>query len=502
MSGAAQRRAVPSLQGLVAPALFALGVAIIWAPGRPAMVDLPQHAAQVAMLRDLTLGRSAWAPDLQVNLATPYLVGYLLALPLALVLSPLSAIKVVLTAAYAAFGLIGRAIGRELGAPPALNGYYFFSFFGIAWSYGLYTFLVAAPVGLAFIWAALAYARRGGWGRGALVAAAGVATVFSHGFIYVFALAIGLGLLLIHTRRPRRFLARVWPFALSTVVCAALALLVSHNKATAAGYTGLDWVTGALAVRPFVVIAGGFDAWATPWAWVVGALLLVLPLLAGHRLARRRPEAWLIAGVLAALMLLAPFTIMQISVYPRFALFVAPAYAWLIDSAPGPRPDGFLSRWLAAVVGVLAAFALVQHLAGQVAFAREAGDFDRVLARAQPGRRALSLVIDRGSASTVNPLVYLNFPQWYAVEKGGFVDLSFAVDPQMVVRLAHPDAPPYDDSAFLVGELTGRPLDFNQWSYVFVRGQAPPRLFGGCTPTELAASGAWKLLAPRRCPPP
>ena len=159
MSGAVQRRATSSLQALPPLVLFALGLAIVWTPGRPAMVDIPQHAAQLAMLRDLVLGRSAWASDLQIDLATPYFLGYALALPLTLVMSPLAAIKVVLTAAFAGFGLVGRAIGRELYVPAGLDGYYFIPFFGIAWSYGFFTFLVGAPFGLGLIWASLRYAR-------------------------------------------------------------------------------------------------------------------------------------------------------------------------------------------------------------------------------------------------------------------------------------------------------------------------------------------------------
>ena len=155
--------------------LFALGVAVIWAPARPPMVDLPQHAAQIGLLRDLALGRSPWAHELRINLFTPYLIGYGLALPLALVMPVVAAIKVVLTLAFAAFVALCLAIRRELSASAKLDAYFFVSFFGFAYSWGLYTFLVAAPVGLAFIWLSIRYARAGGAGRAWGLAALGVA---------------------------------------------------------------------------------------------------------------------------------------------------------------------------------------------------------------------------------------------------------------------------------------------------------------------------------------
>ena len=492
MSGAAQRRAILSLQALPPLALFVLGLAIIWAPGRPAMVDIPQHAAQVAMLRDLVLGRSAWAADLRVDLATPYFLGYALALPLALAMSPLAAIKVVLTAAYAAFGLIGRAIGRELDAPAALDSYYLIPFFGIAWSYGFYPFLVAAPLGLGLIWTSLRYAREGGWRRGVLVSVLGLATLFSHAFVFLFAGAIGLGLLAIEARKPRRILARLWPFLPPLVACAALALPVGHNEAATVGHLGLAWDMGPPIVRAAMLLAGSFDAWTAPWAWAAGGLLFALPFLGGFRMPHGRREAWVIAGALAAVMLLAPFSVWATNyVYPRFALFAPPAYAWLFGGAPGPLAGRrLLAAWLAGLIGALA---LSLHLVEECAFARETRDFDTVLARADPGRRALSLIVDRRSDAAVNPLVYINFPQWYAAEKAGLVDPSFALYPHMIVRLAHPGAPPYGDAAFA---LAGGPkrLYPGLWRYVFVRGAVPAPLFAGSSTTVVAKAGSWTLL--------
>jgi len=492
VSEAAQRRAIPDLQGLVPWLLFVLGVAIIWLPPRPPMVDIAQHAAQVAMLRDLVLDRSAWAANLRVDLATPYLVGYLLALPLALIVSPLAALKVVLTGAYAAFGLIGRAIGRELGAPAKLDAYYVLGFFGIAWSYGFYTFLVAAPAGLAFIWASLRYARGGGVGRGVLVSAAGLLTLFSHGFVFLFAAAIGLALLCLQARTPRRIIARAWPFLAPLFACAALAVPVGRNEAATVGHLGLAWEMGPPVVRAAMLLTGSFDDWTAPWAWAVGALLFVLPFPSGLRLARGRLEAWVIVGGVAALMLLAPFSVWATNwVYPRFALFVLPAYAWLFEAARPPARLRLLSTWLAGLVGALA---LSMHLAEESAFARETRDFDTVLARAEPGRRALSLIVDRRSDAAVNPLVYLHFPQWYAAEKGGFVDPSFALYPHMIVRLTHPGALPYDDPGFVLGGAPTR-LDPGLWGYVFVRGPVPAPLLAAGSLTIVARAGPWTLLA-------
>jgi len=501
VSGAAQRRAILSLQALPPLALFVLGLAIIWAPGRPAMVDIPQHAAQVAMLRDLVLGRSAWAADLRIDLTTPYFLGYALALPLALVMSPLAAIKVVLTAAYAAFGLIGRAIGRELDVPEGLDGFYLIGFFGFSWSYGFFPFLVAAPLGLGVVWTSLRYARGGGAGWGLLVSVLALATLFTNGIVFVLVMAIGAGLLAFSGRSLPRLIPMAWPFVVPSLVCLALLSYALNSEAKGLGESDLRLQMGPPVVRAAVLFGASFDDWTAPWALALGGALFLLPFMCGFR-APKRPEAWVIASVVAAVLCLAPFTIIQIELYPRFSLFVLPAYAWLF--ARTARPATAAARWLSPRMGVIAAilgaFALGEHLTEQLAFSREARDFDQILARTEPSRRALSLVFDWRSKSAVNPLVYLHFPQWYAVEKGGFVDLSFAVSPQEVVRFAHTPPPPYDDPVFTETNQPGRAVDPARWRYIFVKGPIRPGTFKGCPPAQIAAAGVWRLLEPRPCP--
>ena len=66
------------------------GAGIFWLAPHPPMVDLPQHAAQVALLRDLLQGASPWADFFRVNWITPYLIGYGLALLFGLVRVQLS----------------------------------------------------------------------------------------------------------------------------------------------------------------------------------------------------------------------------------------------------------------------------------------------------------------------------------------------------------------------------------------------------------------------------
>jgi hypothetical protein len=487
--------------------LFALGVVIIWAPPRPPMVDLPQHAAQIALLRDLALGRSPWAHDLRINLFTPYLIGYGLAFPLALVMPVAAAIKSVLTLAFAGFVGMALVIRRELDASPRLDAYYFIPFFGFSYGWGLYTFLVAAPVGLAFIWLSIRYTRWGGAGRAAGLAALGVAMIFTHVLVCLFASGVGLLMLFLGERSPIKLLARSWPFAAPIIMCAVFLLIT--RQPSAAGRMLPHIGMGPLAGRIEFNLSGGFEGFVAPWAMLASVLFAAFPFLGGLRLSPRR-ECLAIIGPLLAILLLTPVTLDWVgAIYPRFTLFLPPAYAWVFsDGEPTPqdRIGGWVAPRLPFLTAAIAAAVLAWHIVLAIAFANESRDFDAILARAAPGQRALALMFDEASATGANPSVYMHFPQWYVVEKQGFVDFTFAVYHPQIARLAAPPSPVDADDTFQWSpHFDWRRDDAGRYRYIFVRSARPlpANLFTGapCPPALVAASGPWLLFERRTCVP-
>ena len=74
-------------------------------------------------------------------------------------------------------------------------------------------------------------------------------------------------------------------------------------------------------------------------------------------------------------------------------------------------------------------------------FDEEAGPIREVVAEAEPGKRLLGLVFDRGS-EVVNHAPYLHFAQYYVVERGGVASFSFVDFPQSPVRYRADNAPP------------------------------------------------------------
>jgi hypothetical protein len=124
---------------------------IFWLAARLPMVDLPQHVAQIVLWHDLLMGQSLWSELFQINIVTPYLIAYSIALALSFIVTASTAFKILLSVAYVAFIASCIQLRRDFGADKRLDWIFIPSFFGFAYDWGFATFLISTPLCLQFI---------------------------------------------------------------------------------------------------------------------------------------------------------------------------------------------------------------------------------------------------------------------------------------------------------------------------------------------------------------
>ena len=415
--------------------------ATFWFSPRLPMTDLAQHAGQVAAWRDLLLGTSKWQPLLYLNYFTPYLVGYGLALLLSFILPVSAALTLLLTLAYYGFVAACVALRQRLGSDRRLDWLFIPGVFGYAYAWGLYTFLIAAPLGVLFVLLAHRYADRPTPALGIVLFLADLALFFSHGLVFLFANCIGGAFLLLRCRR----LARLLHCPMWRPACCASSMRWSACASKPTRPASLlditwDWDLGRL---NFLIFSMGWPVGGIEADWNFGPLLLLAlaaPWVLGARPNRLEPTA--LIPLLVTLLAWALVPLAAVStwfLYQRFAVFLLPFYA-LIFRAPDPAAAGGVLRliWLPVLCWAF----LAVHAERLLAFATESAAFDEVLAVTQPGHRALGLILDPASAASGSITAYAHFPMWYQVEKRGFVDFNFAGFLPQIVRYRPEHVPP------------------------------------------------------------
>jgi hypothetical protein len=523
--GVAERTAWRNLLGegyarFALAAATLLGCSLFWVAPRPPMGDLAQHAGQVTLLHDLFTGTSRWADLVHVHAFTPYLVGYALATVLSLVMPALAAVKVVLTLSYVAFVVLCVRLGEQLGSDRRLVWLFLPGFFGFAFQVGMYTFLVASPVGLLFVSLAHRHADDPTRARGLVLLAAGTVLFFCHGLVFALACAIGIAFGL---ARGAPLAARLAPYAFFALLALAYVgvahatdPLLSAKGTDIIGASQFDWEWqhswGWHRVPSFLVFPLGStlrDHALVPFA----ALLFAAPLLVGARAAREDRSALAPLAAVLLIGLLAPSVLMRTQyVYHRFALFLLPAYALAFRPASGTRRAGdtdaresSVRRVAGEAAVALACCAFLALLAlRERRFAAESASFEPVLAAAAPGERALGIVASPDSPAVHYEYAHHSDPVWYQAERDGFVDFNFAAFLPQIVRF-RPDHDPGNR-----GDVTGssdRPdVDTRLYRYFFVRHLAPlpPDFFeafrgDGCPITLVTESLPWSLYERHAC---
>lgn len=483
------------------------GAALFWFAEHLPMIDLPQHAGQVVLLRDLVLGQSPWVDLVRMNWLTPYLLGYGLALPLTIVMPAGTALKVLLTLAYLSFVALCVKLGRHFGSDSRLDPLFLLSFFGFAWAWGFVTFLVSAPLVLAFVLHASRYSRNPAPRAALVVFALGMLMLVSHGLAFLFGFGVGALMLTMQQRRRIRVLVpALLPYAALGLACVGFFLIMRATqpeyfplRSEAESNWNYDWKR--VGKVPLYAVSSTDE----PLRMVPVALaLFAVPLLMGLRMRRDSWQAVLPLVVVGTMMFTVPsYAFNTAFLYERFGIFLLPAWAWAfpaaVDVPASPRsPRRKAAAFLLPVL--CCAFVLAQHSIRIWRFGNETKELDLAMGQLQPGARLLWMAFDSDSPSARNRLAYLHYGAWYQADSRGFVDFNFAWFTPQIVRFK------LDHVPRVAPGFEWKPETFDwhghegwRYRYFFIRGPMPVGLFNQaqCPPVAIFGNSMFTILENR-----
>ncbi len=407
---------------LVASAV--LFVAFFVFPDLP-MVNLPQHAAQIATWLRLDQGDPATLERFELNFRTPYLVAYPLARALAPVLGVVAALKLVVWASVVATMLAVRGLAARLGHDPWLCLVGLVSACGLCFYFGFVSFLAAVPLGIFALSAAIDHARAPSLARGLAVALFTTLTLVAHGVALPMVLGTA-GLVL--CRGTGKLLVRLAPLAVPLVV--AFAWFFPGPAAQRIGGDLWNPLPGRWLDFPALLTSMGAS---DHFSLVLGMALLALVLLsvgakASGALERRLPLALFFLGY----GLFPEMFRGVVLLHTRLPAFFLPVL--LLAFVPRAPKRSWLVGVTRAGLGLATAFWLGVFVWRLAAFNRESAGFHALTSELRPGLAMRPLIFERNSRVFPGVPAYLHYSAYYYVEKGGRQGYSFAMYPISVVR--------------------------------------------------------------------
>jgi hypothetical protein len=472
-----------------------LGIVPVWLSYYPPMVDLPQHGAQIALLRNLHDPGFRFAGLFQVNWFTPYLFGYMVVYALAPVLGIVAACKVVISLALVGMPLATERLMQETGADRYWALLTIPAMYGVAFEWGFLNFLVAAPLGLILLLLSIRYVRRPTLRDSLWLALFTCLLFFCHALVCVFFGIIACLYALAETRQLKKAAIAILPLAAVTPIMLAWYIrtksqpMAQQSTVWDLGWFDSSWdLTSLGRVNGFFPRLLGIKAGAI--CNVFGAALFCVPFLAGAR-PLRRLAVWIPLCVCAGVLLFAPATLFGATfVFHRFTIFALPLFMLGIGGGTRHR----VSHAAVAIV-LIAWFALVANRTLQ--YAAEAKDLKQIVSAMEPNERALSLVFVPYT-QTISAPVLLHLPAWYSAVKEGVVDVNFALFPVELVQY-RADAQPAAQIGFENQPETFSWYGWNGSAYRYFVVHAPEdllrRLFGRapCRLRLVARSNDWWL---------
>jgi hypothetical protein len=409
--------------------VLALSVAPIWFSPYLPMIDLPQHAGQVAALQEMWRGNSQFTSVYDINWFTPYLFGYLLLYMLSLVLPIPAAAQLLVCASMATLPL---AAGRLLSVAGAdqrwkwltIPGAYSFAFY-----WGFLSFMIAAPIALLFVAQAIQFAREPTTRRGIGIAFFCLFLFACHIVVLAFSCVVAFSYIVgRHARDYKTMALRAIPF-LAPVPLVVAWLVITFEREPSAQANAITWGPISYRLTQLLLQPSGRDTFDPLITSLTTVAIFALPALLGSRL-NRRSERWLPFAFGLILFLVVPhYAIGTAYLFQRLGVFLLPL--WLLMWDPPDTNSRSHLNWLAVGLVVVCSFAQVGRFA---AFAKETQDFRYVMQQMEPRRKVAAMIVDKGSPLFGLP-VYLHFGLWYQTERAGIVEFNFTEFlPQLVRR--------------------------------------------------------------------
>jgi hypothetical protein len=323
----------------------------------------------------------------------------------------------------------------------------------------------------------------------------------------------------LQAKREARLGWAVLPYALLAALCLFYYVRVQRSDPLLAiiddpPVTDWEWQRswGWHRIPNFLVYV--FASTMRDWAFFPAALLmLAAPWLLRARLNTEDKAALVPIVVVMVTWLAAPAEALKTAyLYHRFALFLLPAYAMAFRPREDAGAPAGASRTRVMAMAVGAALAIVcwsfigTLIVRERRFAAESAPFETLLAAAEPGQRALTLVYTPESEAIRHPWAYHVYPMWYQAERHGFVDFNFACFLPQIVRFRPEHLPALRPGPGFLGTpkvFDWHRLDARIYRYFFVRHKdpLPAGMFDNdqCEVVLVKESGDWSLYERRTC---
>lgn len=398
---------------------------IVFFPEYPPMTDLPQHAAQVGLAKQLLSGTSPFQELFDVQLFTPYILAYLLVFILSYVMSVVLATKVVVVATLIAIPLSMTLFYRTVTkTDSSLKWLFLCAPYGVAFEWGFLTFLTGIPLG--FLYLTYLYKQHEHnttftirhFFFNALFL---YILCFTH--ILIFIAFFLLGAALTFNRNITH-----WLKSLTPVLTLVPTLIIWHKlKSASDTMVHEDIVWYIKPDRALFFVSGIIgESHLKTFSNIFGIFTLALPFIIGQKITRKIPRILPFLGFSIAMFTVPISYFGTYLIVQRYAALGLPLYFLCFEKTTKQDDKrANKSRLIASLPVVLGCALAAQEIIRSYLFSQESSHLYETIKQCPKNSRLVALISKKETVYYNSP-TFIHYGAWFQGEEMGISDFSFS----------------------------------------------------------------------------
>lgn len=438
------------------------GISVFWMTKHLPLIDLPQHAGQAALLKDLLFSETRWTDIVMINPYTPNFTIYGLLMLLMTWMSITQAYALLLSLAYAGTIYFATRLRKHFNVDARLDWLFILPFFGFAYMLGFMTYVISLPLALWLILLGDRYAIQPTPLKALGLLIVGLLLLEAHGLMFLFAFGVAGSFLLARFKNISSFFKAVVPYVILFTV---FVVLYKYNNAfnmaraessqyVLSSVSSIDWNLSLRRIAKAVVYTFTNSSELMPKFILVPSILILFgsPWLFGLKINWRQLSTIVFFTLTMGTILIFPDVIFGTTmVYERYAIFVLITYALLFSAKTAWTQGSTLFSStvpnITLLLVVITTWAtLGYHSYFHYQIQQESLAIDQIIDGLEEDQRMIYVVSNDGDFSPYAFAGYDNYGVWYQAEKGGFTDLSFSGLAPFPVRFISGKAPNFINS--------------------------------------------------------
>lgn len=407
--------------------LVLLSVGIILSGSYLPMVDLPQHAAQVATLNDALKGESPWSHIFDLNFTTPYLLGYFSWLLISQFFEIVLASRILVSFIFLLFVFSMIKLKNQLGASWLVPWIAIPSFFGFCYEWGFVTYLLSISVGILFFIENIKWSNKPNIKDVLFILIFGVLLFYSHILSFLFFCLLSFVFILFNLSNKRDVFKIIPVYGLFFLFLLSYVYL-GDELGSQYGY-GVD-------VMYHTIDEKIINLMVFPWSILdksviyFSIILLIIPFFMGYFFSKDLKRIIPVFIFLLVWFTLPHFINKTYFIYERYSILFFVFYYLVFDL----RKDYFYCKYIKILFIFLVFYLMIEDYKNIFLAKKEAADFEKIIEVLPIEKRVLGLIFEPMSKSVSIPFTYVHFASWYQAQKHGWSDFNFAWFHPQIVR--------------------------------------------------------------------